>query len=195
MANKPAEYWLGTGNYKPQMVGGQLVDTPWTQTTDKTGLIHTGSDCAGFAICWCYKLPRHRPGYDRNGAFGDVEDDINCNSVLGDAIGDVDHPPAHDLFTVATGMPQPGDLLVYPTIRLAGHPLPFIGHVGIVVSTGRLTSWDVVHPRYDLLDVAQCCGGDGRSPAVLLTDGSAWAKHHRDWPKPEHTVYVVRAIT
>ena len=179
MVNNGGQYVYGTGDYH----GGD-IDLPWT-TREKDGKV--GSDCAGFAICWAYMLKRHRPGFNRGGKF-DIEDDINVNSILGDAFG------ARECFELAAGAPLPGDLLCYPTFRLAGIPQPFIGHVGMCVSAGRVASWDPVAPRYDLLDVAQCCGGDYRSPAVLLTDGSHWLQHAHVWPKPEHTVYLLRAV-
>lgn len=185
---KGGQYVLGTGDYRPHDAPDPsrplATDLPWTQR-ERDGLI--GSDCAGFAISWCYKLRRHRPGYNKGGKF-DVEDDINNNAILGDAFG------ARECFELAAGMPLPGDLLVYPTFRLASVPQPFIGHVGICVSAAKVTSWDAAAPRYDLLDVAQCRGPDRRSPAVLLTDGSIW-QHHRDqWEKPEQTVYLLRAV-
>ncbi len=49
-------YVLGTGDY----LGENLP--PWTS---RGPLI--GSDCAGFAMSWCYKLPRHRKGYRTQG--------------------------------------------------------------------------------------------------------------------------------
>lgn len=187
------EYELGTGDYRPRVIGTYLIDVPWTDAGDKRG-----SDCAGFAISWCYKLRRHRPGFNKGGGF-DVEDDLNCNSVLGDAMG------ARECFELATGVPKPGDLLVYPSFYLydasgaklrdeAGHVRQWIGHVGIVVNNKRVTMWDSKHPRYDLLDVAQCRGPNGRKPGILLTDGSIWLHHAEVWPKPQHTVYVVRVL-
>lgn len=179
IVNKGGQYVYGTGDWRPD-----ASDAPWTQR-EKDGKI--GADCAGCAICWAYKIHRHRPGYNKGGKF-DVENDVNVNAILGDAFG------ARELFELAAGAPLPGDLLCYPTFRLAGVPNPFIGHVGMCVSTGRVASWDPVLPRYDLLDVAQCCGPDYRAPAVLLTDGSHWLQHAHQWPKPQHTVYLLRAV-
>lgn len=179
LVGQPGAYQLGTGNYNG------VPDIPWTERERDHAI---GCDCAGFAISWCYKLRRHRPGYNKGGAF-DVEDDINVNSILGDATS-----KQPDLFGLVQSTPQPGDLLCYPTFRLPTVPMPFIGHVGIVIGTTRLTGWDPGSPRYDLLDVAQCKGPDGRSPAVIATDGSIWMHHAEVWPKPEHTVYLVRAI-
>ncbi len=78
------QYWLGTGDWKPN-----ATDVPWT--TNNGG---TGSDCAGFAISWCYKLTRHRPGFNV-GSWSSCSDDLNCNS----AIEDAEH--AGELFEIA----------------------------------------------------------------------------------------------
>ncbi len=167
------QYWLGTGDWKPN-----ATDVPWT--TNNGG---TGSDCAGFAISWCYKLTRHRPGFNV-GSWSSCSDDLNCNS----AIEDAEH--AHELFEIAD-RPMAGDLLTYPTIYLQGHQ--FVGHVGMVVAVTRCAEWDPATPQYHLLDVAQCCGPNGRQPAVLRTDGSVWDRHDHNWPKPEHRTRVLRA--
>lgn len=181
LVGKGGCYWLGTGDYRPRFGrGGAVVDEPWT--TNKGG---TGSDCCGFAITWCYKLVRHRPGFN-HGVWASVEDDINCNS----AIEDAEH--ARELFEIAD-RPMPGDLLTYPTIYLAGHPDPFVGHVGMVAAVTRCAEWDPATPQYHLLDVIQCCGPNGRAPAVIRTDGSVWDRHDHDWPKPEHRTRVLRA--
>lgn len=181
MINNGGQYELGTGDYRPRFVG-QLIDLPWTENGGPVG-----SDCAGFAMCWAYKIQRHRPGYN-HGAWSSVSDDINCNSGIEDA----DH--ARDLFVRVTGAPVAGDLLVYPTIRLPGHPMPWIGHVAIVIGTTRADAFDPAAPQYRLLDVAQCAGPNGRSPAVIGTDGSIWDHHDRDWPKPEHRTVILRAV-
>lgn len=172
LVGKGGQYVLGTGDYlgdgKP----------PWTT---RAGL--SGSDCAGFAMCWAYKLPRHRPGYN-HGAWSSVSDDINCNSGIEDA----EH--ARDLFEL-TDTPRLGDLLTYPTFTVSGKR--FIGHVGIVVGVSRVLEWDPAIPQYELLDIAQCKGPNGRAPAVVATDGSVWAHHDTLWPKLQHRTRILRA--
>lgn len=176
IANAGGAYILGTGDY----VAGRTPDVPWT--TNTSGF---GSDCAGFAECWCYKIKRHRPGYNRSsGAKASVVDDINCNSALEDAQN------VGELFKVVEGQPQPGDLVLYPSFE--SHGVKFIGHVCIVVSTARVTQWSAAHPPYDMLDVAQCKGPNGRTPAVILTDGSIWSHHDSMWPLPQHRSWVIR---
>lgn len=184
LVGRGGQYELGTGDYVPYDPGnGVIRDLPWTT---RNGL--TGSDCAGFAICWTYQIVRHRPGFN-TGAWASVSDDINCNS----AIEDSDH--AHDLFERVIGNDvQPGDLLTYPTIRLPGHAMPWVGHVAIVTDVSRAGAFDAMKPDYSLFRVAQCCGPNGRSPAVISSDGSIWNMHDHDWPKPEHRTVILRVL-
>ncbi len=174
------EYIYGTGDYRPR--GG--VDVPWTSKGGKLG-----SDCAGLAICYAYMLRRNRPGFARGShpvIPYDIDDDINCNSALEDALGH------RELFEPIT-TPALGCLLVYPTFRIAGRESPFIGHVGIVVSLARCLEWNPLDPDYSLLDVVQCRGPNGRSPGVVRTDGSLWDHHDERWPKIEHRTTMLRA--
>ena len=173
LVDKGGQYVLGTGDFRGDGF------PPWTT---RDGLL--GSDCAGFAISWCYKLKRHRPLFNR-GSWSTVSDDLNVNS----AIEDAQH--TQELFEVAD-RPEPGVLLCYPTFRAGLLRRRFIGHVGIVTSVARCAEWDADAPRYDLLDIAQCCGPNGRSPAVLATDGSVWSRHDAKWPKPQHRTVMVR---
>lgn len=140
-------------------------------------------DCFGFAVCECYGIRRHRPDFNR-GPWASVEDDLNCNS----AIEDADH---HRELFVRADRPQLGDLLAYPTFRLVGHPEPWIGHIAIVTGIDR---WDPAHPRWEQLDIAQCCGADGRTPGVLATTAAHWDDHDRIWPRPEHRSALLRVV-
>jgi hypothetical protein len=118
--------------------------------------------------------------------------------MLGDGFG------ARELFTIVTGDPLPGDVVAYPSFHLYeadgsrvqhdGRALHWIGHTGIVIGTTRVSDWDPVTPRYEQLDIAQCKGPDGRTPAVIVTDGFLWARHDRVWPKPEHRSWLIRAV-
>lgn len=163
-------YWLGTGNYDT-VIGGR-------------------SDCAGFAICRCYRLPRHRPGFNI-GPWASVSDDLNVNS----AIEDADH--ARELFTrVRTGPPQPGDLLCYPTFSLPvnGARKTWIGHVAIVTGVSRLLEWDWTRPTWSELDVVQCRGPNGAHPGIVATTAAHWDGHDLTWPKPEHRSALLRVV-
>lgn len=143
-------------------------------------------DCFGFAVCELYGLRRHRPGFN-HGPWSTVEDDLNCNSLIEDAVH------ARELAEVVY-TPAPGVLLAYPTIRLPGHPEPWIGHIAIVVGVSRCASWDHGRPNYSLLDVAQCRGPDGRRPGIVATDGSVWDHHDALWPRPEHRTVMLRVL-
>jgi hypothetical protein len=141
-------------------------------------------DCFGFAFCEVYGVRRHRPGFNR-GPSSTVSDDLNCNS----AIEDADH--AGELFERVLA-PEPGVLLVYPTIRIAGHPDPWIGHVAIVIGVSRCIEWNPQFPSYAQLDVVQCRGPNGRKPGIVATDGAIWDQHDHNWPKPEHRSVMLR---
>lgn len=172
MVGKGGQYLLGTGDYHPG-----LEDTPWTQ---QGGSADWGSDCAGFAISWAWKLRRHRPGFNV-GPWATVADDINSDSALEDSLH------KKELFTWVA-QPQPGDLLIYPSIHLGGKR--FIGHVGLVEVAPA--AWDPRAPNYSLLTIIQCHGPNHSRPGVVRTDGSIWAHHDSIWPKPEHRTSIVR---
>lgn len=148
----PQPYVLGCGDYRP---GSH--DEPWT--VNGKGL---GSDCWGYAGAWCYKLPRHRPGFN-HGPWATVSDDINTDS----AIEDGEHKQG--LFEVVD-RPSLGDLLVYPSIRSQDHKRLRIGHVGIVV--GLCAEWDPAAPQYGELQVVQCQAA--RKPAVMRGPATGW---------------------
>lgn len=168
-------YLLGTGDYWPHTEAGAPIDTPWT---GKGG--SWGSDCAGFAISWAWKLRRHRPGFN-TGSWSTVSDDINSDSALQDA----NHK--QELFT-HVDVPAKGDLIIYPSIYISGHR--FIGHVGLIEAVPA--EWDPQAPQYSLLGVLQCHGPNGFKPGVVRTDGSVWAHHDSIWPKPAHRTQIIR---
>ncbi len=155
LVNSKEPYVLGTGDWRP---GAE--DLPWT--TNAKG---HGSDCWGYAGAWSYKLPRHRPGFNK-GSWASVTDDINTDS----AIEQAEHGAATDrLFEVAT-TPALGDLLVYPSIRGPDHKRLRIGHVGIIVKL--CAEWDPEMPQYGELEVVQCQAS--RKPAVMRGPGVGW---------------------
>lgn len=186
IVGRGGQYLLGTGDYRPTpaAVFAVATDLPWTLLGNQMG-----SDCAGFAICWAWKLRRHRPGFNI-GPWATVSDDINCNS----AIEDAQHK--QELFTIApVGDVKPGDLLAYPTFTLkdsSGLVHQFIGHVGLVEKVPA--GWNPTH-SYMALTILQCHGPNGFTPGVVRTDGSIWAHHDLIWPKEEHRVHVVRPKT
>lgn len=171
-------YMLGTGDYHPGRIG--IDDVPFTGADGK------GCDCAGFAICYAWKIVRHRPGFNK-GPWSTCEDDVNVNS----AIEDGEH--AHELFdTMPAGtMPQPGDLLCYPTfyLNVDGERREFVGHVGFV---HRVPADYRTGEGWRRLEIIQCHGPNGRAPAVVITDGSIWDHHDALWAKPAYCTRLVR---
>jgi hypothetical protein len=179
IVGKGGQYILGTGDYRPK---GEK-DEPWTQYWDKKSPWYQkwGSDCAGFAICWAWKLRRHRPGFNV-GPWATVSEDINCNSALEDGLH------KQELFvTLPEGAcVRPGDLILYPTIVVNGKK--FIGHVGLIETMPIKLAWG----DWSELGVIQCRGGNGRTPGVIRTDGSLWEHHDTLWGKPAHRTSIVR---
>ncbi len=157
-----ASYQLGTGD----------IDTPDDGPFD----------CAGLVSNRCYGIRRHRPGFAKG---GDVEDDLNSNS----AIYDADH--ARDIYQHAS-IPEPGVLLVYPTIHRAGHV--FVGHEAMIEDVSRAFEWDHEAPDYSLLTIIQCVGPNGRRPGVIRSDGSHFNMHDHQWPRPEHRTVMLRVL-
>lgn len=173
-------YWLGTGD----------CDTP----------IDGRTDCV-WAFVRCYGVKRHRPGFNRGwrdkpspghptGRTPTVVDDINFNGLIEDA----DHNRGLVVRADRPDRPQLGDILCYPTIWLPGHVDPWIGHGSIVIGVERALEWDAAHPQWHLLDVAQCCGPDGRTPGIIATSAAHWDDHDRDWPKAEHRSALLRVV-
>lgn len=173
------QYILGTGDY----LGDKLP--PWTKYYKKTSPWYgkLGSDCAGFAICWAWKLRRHRPGFNV-GSWASVSDDINCNSALEDGL----HKQELFVTLPENTCVQPGDLITYPTIYLPKVKNPFIGHVGII----EVVPIGFKYGDWSALSIIQCHGPNGRAPAVRRTDGTVWEKHDESWGKLEHRTRVVR---
>lgn len=169
LVGKPIPYVLGTGDAEG--------------ATTRDGL--TGFDCFGAAVCYAYGITRHEPGANR-GPWATVSDDWNCNS----AIEDSEHKQER-FVPVAVGDEQPGDLIMYPTIRLPGHPIPFIGHVQLVLEVP--VGWQR-SSGYALLKVAHCHGPDGRTPGVTISDGSACDRHDEQWHLPQHVTRLLRIV-
>lgn len=131
-------------------------------------------DCFQAAVCDAYDIPRHRPGFN-HGAWATVSDDLNCNS----AIEDSEH--ARELFEPVDEFHlEPGDLIMYPTIRLAQVARPFIGHVQMVTKVPA--GWTRAI-GFSALDVAHCHGPNGRRPAVTSGKGDACDRHDELWAK------------
>lgn len=171
------QYVLGTGGWRPNG-----PDVPWT-AHHKTKLI--GSDCSGFAISWCHKLVRHRPGFGRGDGKHPayVEDDISVDSTIYDARHN------QDLFYVVDGPPAPGDLLIMPGRYSPRGTRLAIGHVVLVVMTPlERNGWS------DMLAI-HCRGPNGKRPGVVVTDASVCARHDAKWLRvPDMQTQIVRRI-
>lgn len=180
--DKPGVYWLGAGNYHPFFAGGKLVDAPWTSAPDG----QPASDCR-FAVLFCYKLFAHRPTFNA-GPWATVADDINYNS----AIEDAEH--AQELFVPVSGPPMPGDIICYPTFRIAGEQYPHIGHGAIVLSVARAAAFDPTAPSYSMLDIAHCHGPPMRGPAITRSTGALFDLHSTNWPQPGRKSRLLRLV-
>lgn len=140
------------------------------------GTSATQKDCFQAAVCDAYGLKRHRPGFNR-GNWATVTDDLNCNS----AIEDAEHK--RELFEpIDEALIEPGDLIMYPTIRLRRIPpvKPFIGHVQMVL--GVPPGWRR-KDGFAALAIAHCHGPNGRRPAVTVGSGYACDRHDEQWAK------------
>ncbi len=177
-------YELGTGGYDPKH-----PDDPCT--TRKDG--KRGCDCAGAAQCYAFKIVRHDPGFASGIApalyrdQSDVDDDHNTNSAIEDAL------TKQEVYEIVLEGPVlPGDLLAYATIRIHGadgEAHTFVGHVAMIKYVP--TDWKP-GDGYHALRILQCCGGDGRRPLVLNTDGSLFDRHDQNWPKEQHRTQILR---
>jgi hypothetical protein len=155
-------YWLGAGGWSRD----KTPDVPWTIAPNG----QPACDCSRFALCWCHELPGHMPGFN-DGQWATVADDLNSNSALEDA----EH--RQQLFTLVMGTPEPGDLIVYKTFRLTGHPKQYVGHAAIIVGVRR----GYQPGRYELLDIVQVRGPNGKRPGCVKTDASVFAHHDAVW--------------
>lgn len=186
VVDKGGQYILGTGDYRQREKDDQ-VDLPWTPYWDPKSKWYgkEGSDCAGFALCWTWKLKRHRPGFNK-GAWATVVDYINCNSALEDGLH------KQELFTTLPegACVQPGDVLAYPTIFVMkdGKRKKFVGHCAVV----ELVPIGFKYGDWSALTIIQAHGPNGRAPGVVRTDGSVFERHTSLWGKLEHRTRVVR---
>lgn len=178
MVGRRERYVLGCGDYEP----GAARDEPFT--TNKLG---HGCDCWGLAGAWAYKLPRHRPGYNK-GPWATVSDDINCDA----AIEQAEHAAAADRLWEVVDRPRPGHLLVYPSIRDDSGKRIRIGHVGIVVDVPA--EWDPKGPQYGLVTVVQCQAT--RAPAIIKGPGTAWfgREHFRGMINTAWRTRILRVV-
>jgi len=182
-----AKYQLGTGNFNKASYNAKLG------LTVPAGFAKE-YDCAGAAMCEAYMITRHDPGFaagkvppdyrDQN----DIDDDHNTNSAIEDALTKQE---VYEL--VLEGPMLPGDLVMWATITLYdkddGEKHVFIGHV--LMASYVPAGWKPEDGFYKCRFL-QCCGGNGRKPAVIETDGSSIDRHNAVWPKKAHRAFIVR---
>lgn len=178
-SNKVHGYELGTGDYHEDINGEAVM--PWTPSPYVANTL--GTDCAGAAICHCFRIVRHEPGLNHQPS-ATVSDDWNVNSAI-ETAGRLDLGGRFVVVPRGDAI-LAGDLLCYPTFRMPEVSAPFIGHVGIVVDASKYDG------TFASLRVCQSCGPDGRMPAVIETDGAHWDDHDRTWPLPQHRTVVLR---
>lgn len=169
VGDKTGMYWLGTGNYG--------VD-PWTPNPEDK----PASDCAGFAISWCWKLRRHRPGFNKGG-WATVEDDLNVNSIMEDAV----HRTELAVPLAVYELPKPGDLLCYPSFIVRGVGQK-IGHVAIIEHVPDT----YVHENWRQLHIIHCHGPARHTPAVERASGYLFEQHDNTWPTEARRTKVIR---
>lgn len=176
-------YQLGAGGYdrkRPTTCFHQHWDTKHKPNT-------IGCDCSAFAIEFGLKLAGHRPGFGK-GPNAHVVDYINSDSALYDARHN------HELFELVEGPPLAGDFIIIPSTFDRGGKRIGIGHV--MATTGnRALEWDhQVLPRpWNLVDVVQCRGPNGKQPGVIASTAVYAAAHDAKWVKvPAMWTQVIR---
>jgi hypothetical protein len=162
---------------------------------DRPYILGTEDDCAG-VVLKAFKLTRHRRGFARGklppdwAKFADVEDDINTNSMIKDALIN------RELFRFVPegALLAAGDLLAYPTIRIRdaddGEIHEFIGHVQMVLEPNGCRSGG----PYDKVQVMHSHGPNDRRPAVTIGYADVMDKHNAKWPKPHHKAWALRLV-
>lgn len=155
MVGMPGTYILGAGDYRP--VGDR--DEPFTKHWD-TGKL--GCDCWGF-VAWAFQQRRHHPGYNHGGS---VEDWVNVDSAIEDGFGIQGKEPKAVLWRgIDRSAVQPGDLILWPSIRRGGKRVR-IGHVGIVET--------VVGDDFQAWTVLQCSSKLPIGRAIRRTSAGPW---------------------
>lgn len=151
--------------------GGYNPDAP-----DVPGVKHpkTGyyvSDCLGFAYAWVFKRPRKVPGFNRGGT---VDDWVNTDSIVEDAMGLKGKPAGNELF-MRTWVPRVGDLVVYRSRwrRLAGVLKKDWGHIGLVVRVPDNFN-PSVEKEWDAMQVIHCnkSSSDRLGRAIVRSSGT-----------------------
>ena len=169
------QYLLGSGDYSPTAPG-----VPWTTRNGEIG-----SDCAGAAISFAYRLRRHRPGFNHQ-PNATVSDDLNVDSICEDS--DPRRGGHLELGELVT-IPAPGILLITPTIRIPEKSFTMMGHVRLIIDATR---WNPDAPRWADVVYLECRGPQHRKPGVVRNTGESVDQHDSVWPKWQHRAAMVR---
>ena len=173
--NNGGQYLLGTGDYVPTAPG-----VPWTTRNGELG-----SDCAGAAICFAFRLRRHRIGFNAQPS-ATVSDDLNVDSIVEDA--DPRRGGHLELGELVT-IPAPGILLITPTIRLPDKNFTMMGHVRLILDATR---WNPAAPKWADVVYLECRGPQHHKPGVVRNTGESVDQHDKVWPKVLHRAAMVR---
>jgi len=173
--NNGGQYLLGTGDYV-----SSAPDVPWTTRNGELG-----SDCAGAAICFAYRLRRHRPGFNHQ-PQATVADDLNVDSIVEDA--DPRRGGRLELGELVT-IPAPGILLITPTIRLPDKNFTMMGHVRLILDATR---WNPAAPKWADVVYLECRGPQHHKPGVTRNSGDGVDQHDATWEKWNHRAAMVR---
>ena len=168
-------YLLGGGDYSPLHPG-----VPWTYHDGRWG-----SDCAGAAICFAYRIKRHRPGFNDQ-PQATISDDLNVDSICEDA--DPRRGGRLELGELVT-IPAPGVLLITPTIRLPEKNFHMMGHVRLIIDA---TKWRPEAPRWADVVYLECRGPQLHTPGVTRNSGASVDQHDAAWPRWQHRAAMVR---
>jgi hypothetical protein len=168
-------YLLGGGDYSPLHPG-----VPWTFHDGKWG-----SDCCGAAVSFAYRLRRHRSGFNQT-PQASISDDINVDSICEDA--DPRRGGRLELGELVD-IPEPGILLITPTIRLPEKNFSMMGHVRMIIDA---TKWDPSAPKWADVIYLECHGPQLHAPGVTRNTGESVDLHDLAWPKWQHRAAMVR---
>jgi len=169
------QYLLGSGDYSPAAPG-----VPWTMRNGEIG-----SDCAGAAICFAFRLRRHRSGFNVQ-PNATVSSDLNVDSIVEDA--DPRRGGHLELGELVT-IPAPGILLITPTIRIPEKAFTMMGHVRLIIDATR---WNPAAPKWADVVYLECHGPNFHKPGITRNNGASVDQHDGIWPKWNHRAAMVR---
>lgn len=176
-ASRKGAYSWGAGHFDPDhpgLLGMTVAD----------GI--QGWDCAGAAISHAFMLTRHRPGFNER-PRASVSGDLNVDSVIEDATPDLGG--VQELGELVTA-PEPGVLLLTPTIRTPSKGFVEPGHVRMIIDASK---WIAAAPRWADVVYLECRGPNGRAPGVVRNTGESVDQWDATWPTHKAVMVRIRA--